>query len=120
MQKRSSAAYISQIWKRARKWDGFPTAITQNVEDMLKSEDARTIINNCSFLILLGQSPLNRQQISEMLNLSPIEQKYISAAKPGMGIISMMNNIIPMNDDFPKDTELYKIMNTKPDERIMA
>ena len=36
-----------------------------------------------------------------------------------MGVISMMNNIIPMNDDFPKDTELYKIMTTKPDERIM-
>ena len=86
---------------------------------MLKSDDARTIINNCSFLILLGQSPLNRQQLSEMLNLSPTEQKYISAAKPGMGVISMMNNIIPMNDDFPKDTELYKIMTTKPDERIM-
>jgi len=119
MQKKSSAAYVSQIWKRARKWDGYPTAITQNVEDMLKSDDARTIINNCSFLILLGQSPLNRQQLSEMLNLSPTEQKYISAAKPGMGIISMMNNIIPMNDDFPKDTELYKIMTTKPDERIM-
>lgn len=119
MQKKTSAAYISQIWKRARKWDGFPTAITQNVEDMLKSEDARTIINNSSFLIMLGQSPLNRQQLSQMFGLSPTEQKYISAAKPGMGLISIANNIIPMNDDFPKNTELYKIMTTKPDERIM-
>lgn len=119
MQKKTSAAYISQIWKRARKWDGFPTAITQNVEDMLKSEEARTIINNSSFLILLGQSPLNRQQLSQMFGLSPTEQKYISSAKPGMGLISIANNIIPMNDDFPKDTKLYKFMTTKPDERIM-
>lgn len=119
MQKKTSAAYISQIWKRARKWDGFPTAITQNVEDMLKSEEARTIINNSSFLILLGQSPLNRQQLSQMFGLSPTEQKYISSTKPGMGLISIANNIIPMNDDFPKDTKLYQFMTTKPDERIM-
>ena len=118
MQRESSAAYISQIWKRARKWDGFPCAITQNVEDMLKSEDARTIINNCSFVIILGQSPLNKQQLSNMYGLSTTEQKYIAAAKPGMGLIFTNENIIPLNDDFPKNTELYKIMTTKPDERM--
>lgn len=118
MQRDSSASYISQIWKRARKWDGFPCAITQNVEDMLKSEDARTIINNCSFIILLGQAPLNKQQLSNMYSLSSVEQKYISSAKPGMGLIYTNENIIPVNDDFPKNTKLYKLMTTRPDERM--
>lgn len=118
MQKPSSAAYISQIWKRARKWKGIPTAITQNVEDMLKSEDSRTIINNSPFIIMLGQSPLNKQQLSELMNISPQEQKYIASAKPGMGLIRIDESMIPMDDTFPKNTSLYKIMTTKPDERI--
>jgi len=120
MQKPSSSAYISEIWKRARKWDGVPCAITQNVEDMLKSEDARTIINNCSFVMLLGQSAINKKQLSALMDISPIEQKYISAAKPGIGLIQIKDEIIPMDDSFPKDTKLYKIMTTKPDERIIA
>lgn len=116
MQKPSSASYIAQIWKRARKWNGVPTAITQNIEDLLKSEDARTILNNCSFMILLGQSPMNQIELSKMFNISKDEQKYISAAKPGMGLIRIKDDIIPMDDSFPKDTKLYKIMTTKPDE----
>lgn len=120
MQKKSSAQYISQIWKRGRKWNGFPTAITQNVEDMLKSEEARTVINNSYMLTLLGQAPLNRRQLSDMLGMSPEEEKYIAACKPGMGLLQIKNEILPFNDDYPKNTELYKIMTTKPDERIIA
>jgi len=116
MQKPSSASYIAQIWKRARKWNGVPTAITQNIEDLLKNEDARTILNNCSFMILLGQSPMNQIELSKMFNISKDEQKYISAAKPGMGLIRIKDDIIPMDDSFPQDTKLYKIMSTKPDE----
>lgn len=115
MQNKTSANYISQIWKRARKWNGVPTAITQNVEDMLKSEDARTVINNCTFIILLGQTPMNKQQLSDLLDISLEEQKYISTAKPGMGLIRIVNDIIPMDDNFPKNS-LYKLMTTRPDE----
>lgn len=116
MANKTSAEYISQIWKRARKWSGIPTAITQNVEDMLKSEDARTVINNSTFIILLGQTPINKQQLSELLDISPEEQKYISTAKPGMGLIKIVNDNIPMDDNFPTNTKLYKLMTTKPDE----
>lgn len=119
MQKQSSASYVSEIWKRARKWNGYPCAITQNVEDMIKSEETRTVLNNSSLVTLLGQSPINKAQLSQIYNLSSEEQKYIGSSKPGMGlIISNKNNIIPTNDDFPKDTKLYRIMTTKPDERI--
>lgn len=118
MQKVSSAAYISQIWKRARKWRGVPTAITQNVEDMLRNEDARTVINNSSFVIMLGQSPINKQQLSQMFNISPNEQKYIASAKPGRGLICINgDDLIPMDDSFPRDTKLYQIMTTNPDDK---
>lgn len=120
MRSPTSASYIAQIWKRARKWNGIPTAITQNVEDMLKSEEARTIINNSSFVVLLGQTAINRQQLSSMLDISQEEQKYISTAKPGMGLLRIQNEIIPMDDSFPKDTKLYQLMTTKPTETRIA
>ena len=118
MQKPSSSEYISQIWKRARKWNGVPCAITQNVEDMLNSEQARTVINNCSFVIMLGQSAINKQQLSQMFNISPTEQKYIASARPGRGLIRTADeDLIPMDDSFPRDTKLYKIMTTNPDDK---
>ena len=117
MQKESSASYVSTIWKRARKWKGIPCAITQNVEDMLKSSDARTIINNCAFTMLLGQAPMNKLQLSDLLGISPDEQKYISAMKPGMGLLRIHEDHIPFDDSFPRDTKLYSIMTTNPDER---
>ena len=117
MQKPSSANYISQIWKRARKWNGVPTAITQNIEDMLKSEEARTIISTSAFVILLGQTPINKQSLSNLLNISPEEQKYISTAKPGMGLIRIDEQMYPMDDSFPRNTKLYKMMTTKPSEQ---
>ena len=120
MQKQSSADYVAQIWKRFRKWNGVPCAITQNVEDMLKNESARTVINNSNFLILLGQSPLNRRQLSDLLSISEEEQKYIDRDKPGMGLLRIGDDVIPFIDDFPKDTKLYRLMTTKPSERIIA
>lgn len=120
MKKETSASYIAEIWKRARKWDGRPCAITQNVEDLLKSEDARTIINNCAMVMLLGQSPINRQQLARILNISSEEEKYIASARPGTGLLHIddNNDNIPFTDSFPKNTKLYKIMTTKPEERL--
>lgn len=116
-QKESSIAYVSSIWKRARKWRGIPCALTQNVEDMLKSPETRTIINNCALTMLLGQAPMNKLQLSELLGISTDEQKYIAAAKPGMGLLRIHEDSIPFDDSFPRNTKLYSIMTTKPEER---
>ena len=118
MNNQTSATYISDIWKQARKWNGYPTAITQNIEDMLRSNEARTVINNSDFKILLGQSDINRKELSKLLNISPMEQKYISRAKPGMGLLQIGEDFIPFDDNFPRNTMLYKIMSTNPNEDL--
>ena len=38
--------------------------------------------------------------------------------KPGEGLLFYGNVILPFADKFPKDTELYRIMTTKPTETI--
>ncbi len=116
---RSSAEFLQQIWKRARKWGGIPTAITQNVEDLLKSEESRAIINNCEFIMMLSQSPIDRASLASMYHISDAQLNYITNSPPGQGLIYNGEGIIPFIDKFPKETKLYKIMSSKPGERLM-
>ena len=124
LKKDTSADFLQEIWKRARKWNGIPTGITQNVEDLLKSEAGRTILNNCGFVMLLNQAPMNLIQLSNIYNISPEEQKYINNGPSGQGLIWMTGGqgsesggtVIPFIDQFPQDTKLYKMMTTKPSD----
>lgn len=116
----SSARFLQQIWKRARKWGGVPTGITQNVEDLLASKEARGIINNCDFIMMLNQSPLDRQELAAMLNISPAQVSYITNSDAGQGLIYTGKSIVPFIDKFPTNTKLYKVMTTKPDEVVSS
>jgi type IV secretory pathway VirB4 component len=115
-QTESSARFLQQIWKRARKWGGVPTGITQNVEDLLASKEARGIINNCDFVLMLNQAPLDRIELGHMLNISPTQMSYITNADAGQGLIYTGKFIVPFLDKFPTGNSLYKAMTTKPDE----
>lgn len=115
-QTESSATYLRQIWKRARKWKGVPTGITQNVEDLLASKEGRGIINNCEMVIMLKQSPIDRDTLSSMFNISAAQQQFITNTEPGQGLLYNGSTIIPFEDKFPTNTALYKAITTKPDD----
>ena len=115
-QTETSAKYTKQIWKRARKWNGIPTGITQQAEDMLKSSEARAIINNSDFMMMLNLDPYGRMQLQQMFGISNTEIEYVTSADSGQGLIYNGSDIIPFKDEFPTDTKLYKAMTTKPDE----
>lgn len=109
----SSASFLQKIFKRARKWGGIPTGITQNVEDVLNRPEARSIITNCDFIMMLNQSPIDRVELGNLLGISQTQMAYITNADVGQGLIYTGNSIIPFVDKYPKDTESYKIMSTK-------
>ncbi len=115
-QTETSAKYTKQIWKRARKWNGIPTGITQQAEDMLKSSEARAIINNSDFMMMLNLDPYGRMQLQQMFGISNTEIEYVTSADSGQGLLYNGSDIIPFKDEFPTDTKLYKAMTTKPDE----
>lgn len=112
----SSAAFLQQVYKRARKWQGIPTGITQNVGDLLASPQACAILNNCDFILMLNQSPIDKMQLANMLNISPTQLSYITNSDPGQGLIYTGKSIVPFIDRFPTNTKLYKVMTTKPDD----
>ena len=116
LKEEQTASYSVEIWKRFRKWGGIPTGITQNVKDLLSSREVENIFENSDFLYMLNQAAGDRQILAKQLNISPHQLSYVTHSGEGEGLLFYGNTIIPFVDHFPKDTELYRIMTTKPQE----
>jgi hypothetical protein len=112
-----SANFCKKLWKQARKWQGAPTGITQNTEDLLQSTAARAIINNSGLVILLGQSELDQEVLAQILHLDDADIRYINKVKPGSGLIVTNSLTIPFYDEFPENTECFKLLNTSPNKK---
>ena len=111
-----TAAYSVEIWKRFRKWGGIPTAITQNVKDLLSSREVENIFENSDFVLMLNQAAGDRAILAKQLNISPQQMKYVTHTEAGEGLIFYGNVVLPFIDRFPTDTELYRLLTTKPEE----
>jgi len=118
LKEEQTAAYSCEIWKRFRKWGGIPTGLTQNVKDLLASREIENIFENSDFIYMLNQAGGDRQILAKQLNISPHQLSYVTNSGAGEGLIFYGNVIIPFADKFPTDTELYRIMTTKPEETI--
>ena len=116
LKEEQTAAYSVEIWKRFRKWGGIPTAITQNVKDLLSSREVENIFENSDFVLMLNQAAGDRAILAKQLNISPQQMKYVTHTEAGEGLIFYGNVVLPFVDRFPKDTELYRVMTTKPEE----
>ena len=116
LKEEQTAAYSVEIWKRFRKWGGIPTAITQNVKDLLASREVENIFENSDFVLMLNQAAGDRAILAKQLNISPQQMKYVTHTEAGEGLIFYGNVVLPFVDRFPKDTELYRVMTTKPEE----
>jgi hypothetical protein len=104
--------FLVQIWKRARKWNGIPTGIMQNTEDILRSEATRNIINNTSFITMMNSSQIDRSNLQELLSLSDSQLDAIKNAPSGSGLFKAKNSVIQFVNNIPKNTLLYKMINT--------
>ena len=111
-----SANFLFELYKRARKW-GVPTGITQNVEDLLRSELARRMLSNSDFIMMLNQAPSDRAELAKPLNISDNQLSYVTNSEAGQGLLFCGNSIIPFKDKFPKNTKLYQMMTTKIEEQ---
>ena len=120
LKEEQTAAYSVEIWKRFRKWGGIPTGITQNVKDLLSSREVENIFENSDFIYMLNQASGDRQILAKQLNISPHQLSYVTHSGEGEGLLFYGNVILPFADKFPKDTELYRIMTTKPNETAEA
>lgn len=111
-----SANFLFTLWKRVRKYGACATGITQNLDDLLQSHTARTMLANSEFLVMLNQAATDRAELARLLNISDTQLSYITNVDFGHGLLKCGSAIVPFSDNFPRDTELYKLMTTKPSE----
>ena len=111
-----SANFLFTLWKRVRKYGACATGITQNLEDLLQSHTARTMLGNSEFLVMLNQAPKDREALAKLLNISDNQMTHITDVPAGHGLLKCGSAIVPFVNEFPKDTQLYKLMTTKPEE----
>lgn len=112
-----SASFFNSAWRQFRKRDGFPTGITQNVEYLLDSVMASTMLSNSEFVVMLNQASQDRAKLAKMLNISDEQMSYITNADAGCGLIKYGSSLVPFVNRFPTDTRLYQLMTTKPTDR---
>ena len=116
LKEEQTAAYSVEIWKRFRKWGGIPTGITQNVKDLLSSREIENIFENSDFIYMLNQAAGDRQILAKQLNISPHQLSYVTNSNAGEGLLFYGNVIIPFIDHFPKQTHLYQLLTTRPED----
>ena len=116
LKEEQTAAYSVEIWKRFRKWGGIPTGITQNVKDLLASQEIENIFENSDYIVMLNQAAGDREILAKKLGISPHQLSYVTGSGEGEGLLFYGNVILPFQDRFPKNTKLYQVLTTKPGE----
>ena len=115
-----SASFFNSAWRQFRKRNAYPTAITQNVEYLLDSVQASTMLSNSEFIVMLNQAASDRDRLAQLLNISAEQLSYITNADAGCGLIRYGSALVPFVNRFPKDTKLYQLMTTRPGEGSFA
>ena len=114
-----SANFLFTLWKRVRKYGACCTGLTQNVDDLLQSHTARTMLANSEFLVMLNQAATDRAELANLLNISDNQLSYITNVDSGRGLIKCGSAIVPFMNSFPKN-RLYQLMTTRPSEMSAA
>ena len=115
-----SAQFFNSAWRQFRKRNAYPTAITQNVEYLLDSVEASTMLSNSEFIVMLNQAASDRDKLAKLLNISNEQMSYITNADAGCGLIKYGSALVPFVNRFPKDTKLYQLMTTRPGEGVFT
>ena len=110
-----TASYFVAVWKMLRKKGCVPSALTQNVKDLLASPAISNILDNTDFLILLSQAQSDRAILAKQLGISEHQLSYITHSNSGEGLLFYGNVTIPFVDRFPKG-EIYNLLTTRPED----
>ena len=115
-----SGNFFTSAWRQFRKRNASPVAITQNVDYLLDSPQARSMLSNSEFIVMLNQAENDQERLSELLNISPEQMRYVNGSEAGCGLLRYGNALIPFINKFPMNTELYKLITTRPGEGVFA
>lgn len=111
-------SYLARLWREGRKFGLICTGMMQSAAAMDEhNADARTIVDQSGFVVLLRQSDTDREFWARRKGLSDMEMAAISEnAAPGSGLLIADGARVAFVDDWPRGNELWDIFNTSPEE----
>ena len=112
-----SANFLFTLRKRVHKYGAYITGITQNVEDLLQSHTARTMLANSEFVVMLNQASTDREELCGLMGISENQIEHIRNVEAGHGLAKIGGALVPFVNNLPSDTQLYRLMTTKPGEQ---
>ena len=115
-----SGNFFTSAWRQFRKRNASPVAITQNVDYLLDAPQARSMLSNSEFIVMLNQAEKDQERLSQLLNISPEQMRYVNGSESGSGLLRYGNALVPFINKFPMDTELYRLITTRPGEGVFA
>ncbi len=115
-----SEDFFTAAWRQFRKRNAYPCAITQNVEYLLSSVSASTMLSNSEMVVMFNQAASDRSKLAKLLNISKDQLSYITNAEAGCGLMKYGAALVPFINRFPSDSKIYKLMTTKPADNIAA
>ncbi len=110
-----TASYFVAVWKMLRKKGCVPSALTQNVKDLLASREIEAILDNTDFMVLLSQAQSDRAILAKQLGISEHQLSYITHSNSGEGLLFYGSVTIPFVDRFPRG-EIYDLLTTRPED----
>ena len=110
-----TASYFVAIWKMLRKKACVPSALTQNVKDLLASKEVENILENSEFMVMLSQAAGDREILARQLGISTHQLSYVTHSGSGEGLLFYGDTTIPFIDRFPKG-EIYDLLTTRPED----
>ena len=110
-----TASYFVLLWRTLRKRGCVPSALTQNVKNLLASLEIENILDNTDFMILLSQAQSDRAILAKQLGISEHQLSYITHSNSGEGLLFYGNTTIPFVDRFPRG-EIYDLLTTRPED----
>lgn len=105
--------FFNEFFRRSQKKGGIPTGITQNIKVITNHKHARTMLSNSELLLLFKQSDTDREEICNLIKITPQQMAHLKDPKQGEGLMFFKGKAIPFVDKTPKDTELYRMMTTQ-------
>jgi type IV secretory pathway VirB4 component len=110
------ARFVLKLWKEVRKMSGLMTGITQNMSDLMRSENdinLAQIFSNTESFFLLSQSTQDKELLMRFLpGISPAMFAYVDNSASGTGLLKMGTVTVPFDMVIKKNSEIYKLVNT--------
>ena len=107
-----AAEQLKQLYKRGRKYGLVITGITQNCEELLASKQAKGMVGNSDFILMLNQHSEDLKKLCEMLPISETLEQFVKGADAGCGLLFAEKVVVPVVDKFPSSSYLYHMMST--------